>query len=104
MAANGKRNLIAVVDIGSWKISALIAVVNDAVVGLLAGAAADLGVGDGVPRRCRLVRLVDERDAVGVDGAGPAQEVRDRQGNLHGANPRQRTSPALRGVDAGSSG
>jgi hypothetical protein len=30
MAANGKRNLIAVVDIGSWKISALIAVVNDA--------------------------------------------------------------------------
>ena len=30
MAAPGKKNLITVVDLGSWKISALIAAVNDA--------------------------------------------------------------------------
>ena len=45
-----------------------------------------VAVRDRTPRLGGLVRLVDDGRAVGVEQLGPAEEVVDRQRNLHGAN------------------
>ena len=45
-----------------------------------------LAVGDRAPRLGRLVGLVDDAVAVGVEQLGAAEEVVDGQRNLHGAN------------------
>jgi hypothetical protein len=51
--------------------------------GLVAGPAGELRAGDRAPRLGRLVRFVDDGDAVGKNQLGPVEKIDDAQVNLH---------------------
>ena len=72
--------------------------------GLVAGPASELRSGDRSPRLGRLVRFVDDGDAVGKNQLGPVEKIDDAQVNLHVHAPLRPRGPPPGGCHGNATG